>query len=272
MTTKPIKVRMAELTGGEAREAYARRPVILLPMGSHEDQGPHAPMGDFLLADRMAELIARRANDEGTETYVAPTLPFGGADYFGHMPGGMALSQATLRAVIKDLLDCLLRHGLDRLIVLNGHGGNVQAVHDECQAVYRARKVLIPSLYLWRVTNAPLVRILGAEKAKQTMGHGADPLSSLYMHLFPDLVRHDMIPEPQPLPSVLGMPVTGFPTASFEGTDIHVPVELDELAPNGVRAGDPRLCSAETGRQLAEELAAFGARFVRHFAEQTARR
>jgi creatinine amidohydrolase len=89
------------------------------------------------------------------------------------------------------------------------------------------------------------------------------------MHFFPELVRHDLIPEPRPLPSVLGMPVTGFPTASFEGSEIGIPVELDEMAPNGVRAGDPRLCSAETGAALAEELTEIGARFVRHFAERT---
>jgi creatinine amidohydrolase len=135
--------------------------------------------------------------------------------------------------------------------------------------VYRAKKVLIPSLYLWRITTAPLNRILGPEKAKLTTGHGADPLTSLSMHLFPDLVRHDMVPEPQPLPTVLGLPVTGFPTANFEGSDIGIPVELDEMAPNGVRAGDPRLCSAETGKALAEELTEIGARFVKHFAKQT---
>ena len=263
------KVRMAELTGGEAREAYARRPVILLPMGSHEDQGPHAPMGDYLLADKMSELIAIAASKRGTETYVAPALPFGGADYFGHMPGGIALSQSTLRAVIADMFDCLLRHDISRLIVINGHGGNVQAIHDASQAVYRARKVLIPSIYLWRIVNAPLTRIVGPDAVKQRVGHGADPLTSLYMHFFPDLVRRDMIPEPRPLPQVLGMPVTGFPTASFEGTEIGIPVELDEMAPNGVRAGDPRLCSAETGAALAEELIEIGARFVRYYAEHT---
>jgi creatinine amidohydrolase len=265
------KIRMAELTGGEARDAYARRPVILLPLGSHEDQGPHAPMGDYLLADRMAELIATRATEFGTETYVAPPLPFGGADYFGHMPGGIALSQGTLRAVIKDMFDCLLRHGLDRLIVINGHGGNVQAVHDASQTVYREKRVLIPSLYLWRIAGTILPKILGPEKAKQTTGHGADPLTSLYMTFFPELVRADMVPEPQPLPSVMGMPVTGFPTASFEGAEVGIPVELDEMAPNGVRAGDPRLCSAETGAAVAEQLTEIGARFVRHFAEHTAR-
>nr|WP_279379756.1 creatininase family protein [Acetobacter persici] len=43
------------------REAVARAPVILLPLGSFEDQGPHMPIGDYLLADVMAEKIARKS-------------------------------------------------------------------------------------------------------------------------------------------------------------------------------------------------------------------
>ena len=85
------KVRMAELTGGEARVLYPRNPLILLPMGSHEDQGPHAPMGDYLSAEAVALRIADRATEAGTEAFVAPVLPFGGADYFGSMPGGISL-------------------------------------------------------------------------------------------------------------------------------------------------------------------------------------
>ena len=59
MTKNPTgtKYRMGELTGGEARAMAARNPVILLPLGSHEDQGPHAPMGDYLSAERVAEKI-----------------------------------------------------------------------------------------------------------------------------------------------------------------------------------------------------------------------
>src|ERR1700730_17127534 len=113
------KVRMSELSWGEARPVYARNPLILLPMGSHEDQGPHAPMGDYLSADGIAELIARRAVERGTDTVVAPVLPFGGADYFGAMIGGIALGQATLRAVLTDVLACLVRHKLTRIVVIN---------------------------------------------------------------------------------------------------------------------------------------------------------
>ncbi len=262
------KVRMGEITGGEARALYARRPVILLPLGSHEDQGPHAPMGDYLSADRVAELIARRATERGTETVVAPVLPFGGADYFGAMPGGIALGQATLRAVLGDMLGCLLRHGLTRLVVINGHGGNVQAIHDVTQAVYRSEGVLVPSLYLWRIGYGLLPGILGAEVAKRAAGHGADPLTSVAMHLFPALMRPDLTPEPAATGAVMGLRTTTFGVASFEGAEVAVPVEYDAVTANGVLNGDPRLCSAATGAALVEQLTEIGARFVRHYAGQ----
>ena len=51
------KVHMGTITGGEARELYAQNPVVLLPMASHEDQGPHAPMGDYLLTEKLLSLI-----------------------------------------------------------------------------------------------------------------------------------------------------------------------------------------------------------------------
>ncbi len=258
---------MGELTGGEAREILARRPVILLPLGSHEDQGPHAPMGDYLSAERVAELIAARASAAGTETLVAPVLPFGGADYFGAMPGGIALSQAALRSVLTDIFASLVRHRLTRIVVINGHGGNVQAVHDTTQQVYREHGALIPSFYLWRVGYSLLPGILGAEKSKQAAGHGADPLTSVAMHLFPQLMRPDLTPDPMPLQQVMGMPAVSFGVARFEGAEIAVPVEYDAIAPDGVRGGDPRLCSAETGAKMVEQLTELGARFVQHYAK-----
>jgi creatinine amidohydrolase len=260
------KLRMSDLTGGEAREVLARRPVILLPLGSHEDQGPHAPMGDFLSAGRCAELIAERACARGVETVVAPVLPFGGADYFGAMIGGIALSQATLRAVLTDILACLVRHRLTRIVVINGHGGNIQAIHETTQTVLKEHGAMIPSYYLWRVGYSLLPGILGEEKAKRAAGHGAEPLTSVAWHLFPELMRPDLTPDPAPLCEVLGMPAIAFGSARFEGAEISVPVEYDAIAPNGVRSGDPRLCSPETGAKLVEQLVELGARFVAHYA------
>jgi creatinine amidohydrolase len=263
------KVRLSELTAVEARDVLAKNPVILLPLGSHEDQGPHAPMGDYLLAEHVAHQIAERASGLGVETLVAPVIPFGGSNYFGSTPGGIALSQNTLRALLMDVLGCLLRHNLSHLIILNGHDGNLQCIQEVTAEIYRSSGCLIPNVYLWRVAQSLLADVVGEGKARRSSGHGADVLTSLAMHFFPELIRWDLIPAPGDRLEVMGLPVTGLATVGFEGVNISVPLEVADLAPNGVAAGDPRLCSPETGAALAEKLIELGVRFVRHYADQS---
>ncbi len=262
------KVHMGSLTGDEARALYVGNPVILVPMGSHEDQGPHAPMGDYLLAEKIAELAALRATAAGVRTVVAPVLPFGGADWFGAMPGGIALSEATLTAVIRDMLASLHRHKLTRLVVINGHGGNMGPILAATREVQRATGMIIPSLYLWRIGYGLLPGILGAERAAAAAGHGADPLTSIGLHLFPELMRPDLMPAQQSLKrdAALDLPYTGLGTASFEGAEVGLPTEYDAVYHKGVAKGDPRLSSAESGAALTEKLVDICARFVGHFA------
>lgn len=270
MVDVPVtKVRMGEITGDEARALYPKNPVILLPMGSHEDQGPHAPMGDYFLAERMAELIALKATAEGTRTVVAPVLPFGKSDFFGPMVGGIALSAATFRALLDEVFAELLKHQLTKLVVINGHGGNVNVVNEATRAVMHAKGVVIPALYLWRIAYAEMPKLLGAEKAKAVSSHGADPLTSLCMHLFPERIRHDLIPPPrQGGATALGLPFQGWGSLNFQGAEVTVPHEYDVVSPNGLGTGDPRLCSAESGKLIAERLTEIGAGFVHHFAKQ----
>ncbi|WP_232480125.1 creatininase family protein [Roseomonas sp. KE2513] len=262
-----MKVRMGEFTGAEARALYARRPVVLLPLGSHEDQGPHAPMGDYLLAELVAERIARRAHEAGTEAVVAPVLPFGKADFFGAMPGGIALSHEAFSLVLTEMIEALLRHGLDRILVLNGHGGNAPVIHDVTQRFMLAGRGIFPSFYLWKVAGALLPEMVGPELARRSAGHGADPLGSIAMHLSPERMRMDLLPErPTPPGTMLGLPYAGWGAVSFEGAEVNVPAEYDGPSPDGVGPGDPRLCSAETGAALVERLVAIGAGLVRHLA------
>jgi creatinine amidohydrolase len=272
MVTKTSpKVHMGTITGGEARDLYPTNPIILLPMGSHEDQGPHAPMGDYLLAEKIAELAAIQASEAGTRTLVAPVVPFGGADYFGAMIGGIALSEATLTTVIGEMVACLHRHKLTRIIVINGHGGNVGPIATVAREVHLRTGMLIPSLYLWRIGYGLLPGIVGAERARAVSGHGADPLTSIGLSLFPELIRTDLIPAARPIKrSVeLDIPYTSLGAASFEGAEIGLPIEYDAVYNEGVGGGDPNLSSAETGAALVEKLTGIVARFAAHFAAHT---
>ena len=260
---RPVRTSLAEITSAEARARLSSSPVLLLPMGSQEDQGPHAPMGDFMCAGRIATLIAERACAEGHDTLVAPVLPFGGRDFFGSVPGGITLSQETLRLVLRDVTGCLLRHGARRLIVVNGHGGNAQAIHDVTQEILLAHDVLVPNFQLWRIAGQLLPSILGAEQAARASGHGADPLASVAMHLFPDFIRPELVPKaPAPARDVFGLDAGNFGTASFEGVEIGLPLEVGSSAVTG----DATLSSAATGARLVDRLVELGAGLIARLA------
>jgi len=131
--------------------------------------------------------------------------------------------------------------------------------------------MVMPSLYLWRIGYGLLGGIVGADQAKKVSGHGADPVTSTAMHLFPELIRTDMIPDGKPLKrsTELDLPFTALGAGSFEGIEVGLPQEYDEIYHAGVGGGDPRLSSAKTGAELTEQLVDRCARFVAHFATRT---
>ncbi|WP_425624569.1 creatininase family protein [Agrobacterium radiobacter] len=107
-----------------------KRPaVILIPLASQEEQGPHAPMGDFMLTERLAEMSAR-AGDGLT----APVLPFGHAEFFRAIAGGIQLRAATFTAVIEDILTSFLDHGHEQLLIFNGHTTNAPLIDQACRS------------------------------------------------------------------------------------------------------------------------------------------
>ena len=263
------RARLGEVSGSAMRALVARRPIVLLPFGSLEDQGPHAPVGDYLLAERLSELIAEHATAAGAETYVAPALPFGGDDYCGTSPGGITLSQATLAAVVSDMVASLTRNGLGRIVAVNGHGGNVAVLQDVLRRRYRATGQMVPCINLWRTAHALLPEAVGPEAASATLGHGADPLTSVAMHLFPHLVAAAELRAPSAPAPVLGLPMRSFTNADFGKLDVQLPVDYDALVPDAIWSGDPRLASAETGKALVERLVALCGRFICHFHERS---
>jgi len=57
---------------------------------------------------------------------------------------------------------------------------------------------LMPSLYVWRIAYGLMPGLLGADLAAKVAGHGADPLTSLGLHLLPKILRPDLIPDATP--------------------------------------------------------------------------
>ena len=80
------------------------------------------------------------------------------------------------------------------------------------------------------------------------IGHGADPIMSLNMHLFPDDVRHDLV-QTEIKQDFQGLTPVGFTQMRFDKNMFYLPVDYNELSPNGVR-GDASIASSEVGAKI----------------------
>lgn len=256
--------RLADMTGGAFAQAACENPVILLPLGSYEDHGPHLPMGDYVLADMLAARIAQGASLAGVQTYVAPCLPFGVADYFGSSPGGTALAPQSFRLVLEDMIQALLRHGLRKIILLNGHGGNVPVIHEVSLKIRQQKNLVIPSFYLWKVARQIMEAQLGAGHSAR-FGHGAEPLLSLSMALRGDDVTAGTPTRAVP-GTLLGLAVADFGVLDFEGVGVEAPVEFSEVARPAIATAWP-LANATLGIQVSEALVALAVKFIIHFVQ-----
>jgi creatinine amidohydrolase len=250
---------LKDLTWVEFRERMAERPVILLPFASQEEQGPHAPMGDWMLTERLSILAA-----EGADAITAPTMPFGWADFFRAIPGGVALRPETFKSVLLDVSDNFLSHGLDHLVVFNGHSSNYPLIDQATRQIKRERGVFIPCLNIWQIGPPSFWREIHGDNAQAARGHGGDPLTSVYLHLMPELVRHDLIAA-RAAKTAFGMTPSGVNAASFADVSVNLPFDVTDVTANGIISGDPRLSSATIGKRICEFVVDATARFVRHW-------
>ncbi len=267
MNSNSENFRLADVTAATCAGMKKTNPIILLPLGSHEDHGPHLPMGDYLLAEVLAGQIAAGAAKHGITTLVAPTLPYGVADYFAASPGAMALAPASFKAVLEDLLGGLIAQGLTRIVILNGHGGNAPMIHEVTLAIKTANRIVIPSFYLWKIARVIMERHLGSEAAPR-FGHGAEPLASLSLALRPEATNFEPVAGRE-AGFELGLPVSGFGTADFAGVPIDVPSQFHQVPDGAIRAA-ASMASAELGAAVAHELVEVASSFVAYYAKVTA--
>lgn len=233
--------RLAMMTGHGFRSGGFDKAV--LAVGATECHGDHLPYGtDTLVAEHLAEAVAERV--EGL--LVLPPLPFGMSMHYASFPVAVSLSTETLMRVLREVFESLLRHGLLRLLIINGHDGNVAAI----EAAAREFRVEHPEMRIavleaWWETAAELLPP-GTFEVWGGLGHAGEGETSMMLAVAPELVEMDrargVVPE---LP-------------------LHVEVKwvFEELTPYAV-TGDPTRATAEKGRRMRDALVELLVSFLR---------
>ncbi len=127
---------LGELTWPEAKTRFREVDIALLPVGAIEQHGPHLPLDtDAFDAEYLAREVAAACGKP--KPLVLPLIPYGVSYHHEDFAGTLSLSPDTLSRVVYEIGMSAARHGIAKLIMVNGHGGNGPSLHFAAQMINR---------------------------------------------------------------------------------------------------------------------------------------
>lgn len=173
--------------------------LVILPVGATEQHGRHLATGtDALVAATAAERAAAvAAGRAGRPLVLAPTLPFGASDHHLSFGGTLSLTPETLLAVLLDLLRSVAAGGGRRVVLVNGHGGNVGVCHAAAAAASTRHGLAVAHVDYWRFA--------ADDPSGAVPGHAGEFETSLVAAVRPDAAG-PVPPRTRPLPETAAKP------------------------------------------------------------------
>lgn len=230
---------LTEMTWPEVEEALTTVRMAIVPVGAHEQHGPHmAESCDAVLATEMAKRLAAALYPQ---VLVAPTVNMGVSPHHLNFPGTISLRPETLLALLRDMVTSLKRHGIDRVLFLNSHGGNQSTLALACATF--AQELGVECYYA--KTTASAKEAMKAHVHSPLFGHSCEREVSEAYYLAPQLVRLDRLEK--------GDIVTGGRWERLRpGNPIQGFYRYEEMTRNGC-IGDATKASYAIGEAIVEE-------------------
>src|SRR5262245_47582772 len=216
-----------------------------MPFGATEPHGNHMPYAtDVFETAAIADRACALAREQGGRVVALPTIPFGVQTSQQTYPLAMNLYPSTLNQIISDLTESLDNSGIEKAVILNGHGGNDFYTH--LRELFGKRKV-----FLVQVNWYSMCRTLSDELFTPGGDHANDLETSLVLHLRPELVNMN---EAGPQSTAT------FCLAGMRAGWARAPRPWEKYTEDS-GAGDPRSATAEKGARffdaVTRELAGF---------------
>ncbi|GJM44376.1 MAG: hypothetical protein DHS20C21_12180 [Gemmatimonadota bacterium] len=127
---------LGDLTWPEARDRLKAVDLALLPVGATEQHGPHSPIDtDSFDAQYLSEQVAQACTDP--KPLVLPLIPYGVSYHHEDFPGTISVTNETLARFVYEVGMEAARNGINKLVIVNGHGGNAPTLQFACQMINR---------------------------------------------------------------------------------------------------------------------------------------
>ncbi|MDH3753391.1 MAG: creatininase family protein [Acidimicrobiia bacterium] len=237
--------RYEDLSGPEIGSAISPTSILLLPIGAVEQHGPHLPMSvDHVIAHETADAVVAECGDE-LDVWQLPTMSISKSNEHAWAPGTLYLSPETMLAVLRDIGRSVASTGAERLVLLNGHGGNTTHLGT---ALRELRLEIGLKTFLMHPSLPPAY---GGTSTEDELGmgiHGGLNETSVFMHLRPGQV--DLTKAERKVPEALAENRH----VKFGGS-VSFGWLSNDFDPDGY-IGDPTGASAELGKTLFEQAVA----------------
>lgn len=251
------KALLAEMTREQIRQ-IAPETTVVLPTAAVEQHGPHLTvLTDTLACTTICQRAAERASAQ-TPVTVAPPVHFGSSHHHFPYPGVLSLSNTTFIQVVKEICESLIRSGFRRIAIINGHGGNDEAIRVAARDVTLAHAVSVAASSYWTIAAPALIEEGQVNAVGALPGHAGAFETSLVLALRPDLVDQANYPPAlanPPMSTNLRHRATVYPAGHNLGTG---PGYTD----------NPANASAEHGQRFLEIISRELASFLVDFAKR----
>jgi creatinine amidohydrolase len=154
---------------------------VLVPVGTLEAHGITSLGTDSELATRLAEVLADRLN-----AFVAPTIPYGVTAGLGALAGGTHVRADAFAGYVAAVATTLTHQGFRNIVVMNGHGGNNEALRDSLRQVHEETGAYVASFQWWTECYSICEEVFGAPG-----GHAGVDETAAMIAVAPDQVFAD---------------------------------------------------------------------------------
>jgi Uncharacterized protein, putative amidase len=158
--------------------------LAIVPVGSTEQHGPHLPLATDHL---IAEALSRAATDQ-TGKLCTPPIRIGVSPHHRQFPGTTWVDPEAFRAYVESFTQNLAYHGIDRVIYVNAHGGNVEPLREVGRRLHRDGAIYAIE-WMWDESIPELVD----ELFEHNGPHGGPKETAMIMHIAGELVAEDRL-------------------------------------------------------------------------------
>ncbi len=227
---------LATMNALQVKNSINRSTTAIMVIGACENHGDHMPFGaDFIFPTELLKRIA----DKLKNVIILPYVPYGLSSHHSDYQMTISLQSGTVVRIIQDICQSLIKNGIQRILIINGHDGNIAPIEVASRCVKnRHPTVVIACIEAWWA-------LVGQSKHNlfdvwDGLGHGGEAETSAMLAVRPDLVKmsnapKDLIPK---LP-----------------TKVRIYWKFNELSDTGT-TGAPRKATVKKGNEIVETLEA----------------